>query len=248
MKLQLNRAAVIVLFAAASFFTSCKSYNVASRYTSKYINANTGKVSAQVPETFELGYTMLALTDLAQTDTTIINKNTAYYHELMAWFNKYKDHKGVRHLNADLNRNANMIKCYLDGLYAFQLNDGRVALKTSYRIDLNKVDFKRYALLLQNFYKETNFHEFYTQHQGMYADMVQRANGMFNYNEMQKGISTQANGYQVVLSPLINAYAGTMQIKGHTYNECIVFPRMSTNGLSYAFKENIAIDNKSKAY
>lgn len=227
----------IVLFTAALFLNSCKSYNVASRYTSKYINASTGKVSAQIPETFELGYTMLALTQLAQNDTSVINRNTPYYQDLMTWFGQYKNHKGVMHLNADLSRNPKMIKSYLDGLYAFQMSHGRVALKDNYRIDLNKVDFKRYALLLQNFYKETNFHEFYTRHAILYSEMIQKANSLFTFQEAQRMLNSHVKGYQVILSPLAKGYAGTMEIKGHAYSECIIFPRLSANGITYAMAD-----------
>ncbi|WP_345954109.1 DUF4932 domain-containing protein [Mucilaginibacter sp. PAMB04168] len=234
-----TQTAALLVSAAAMFFTSCKSYNVASRFNSKYISANSGKLNATVPENFELGYTMLALTDLAQKDTSIINQNTAYYRELMAWFNKYKDNKGVKQLNADLSRNPKLVKSYLDGLYAFQLNDGRFALKSSYRIDLNKVDFKRYAILLEKFYKATNFHEFYAQHADLYTQMVQKANSTYTYEEAQKTVNGAVKGYQVVLSPLTKVYAGTMEIKGHAYSECIIFPRLAVEGRSYAMKEAI---------
>ncbi|QJD95800.1 DUF4932 domain-containing protein [Mucilaginibacter robiniae] len=234
MSRRLTSAIALVLSAATLMLGSCQSYNVASRYTSRYINANSGKVSAEVPETFELGYAMLALTDLAQKDTAIINRNTPYYQDLMAWFSKYKDHKGVARLNADLSRNPRMIKCYLDGLYAFQLNHGRVVLKENYRIDLNKVDFKRYAPLLQSFYKETNFNEFYNHHQILYSEMIQQANSLFTFAEAQKKVNNKVDSYQLVLSPLTKAYAGTMEIKGHAYSECIIFPRLSAKGISYA--------------
>lgn len=237
-----NLVVAVVLFACTLFLNSCKSYDVASRYTSKYIKSNIGKVSAEVPEVFELGYTMLALTDLAQKDSGVINRNTPYYQELMAWFNKYKNHKGVMRLNADLSRNPDRIKNYLDGLYALQVKYNRVSLKTSYRIDLNKVDFKGYALLLQNFYKKTNFHEFYTQHEGYYNDMVQNANSLFTFAEVQKNLNGTVKGYRVILSPLTKAYAGTMQISGRGYSECIIFPALSSKGTNYIMADMIALN------
>ena len=239
MSTKLTLAAVALIAVTSLLFTSCQTQNVAARFNSKYINNNAGKMVAQVPENFELGYTMLALTSLAQKDTAMIDQSTPYYQELMAWFGKYKNHKGVQHLNADLSRNPKLVKSYLDGLYAFQLNEGRLGLKSSYRIDLNKVDFKRYSILLERFYKETNFHEFYTQHANLYAQMVQKANTIYTYNEAKTTVNGTVKGYQVILSPLTKGYAGTMEIKGHSYSELIVFPRLSVNGRNYAMKDAI---------
>ncbi|QJD95801.1 DUF4932 domain-containing protein [Mucilaginibacter robiniae] len=237
----------VVLFAAALFLNSCKSYDVASRYNSQYIKTSTGKVSAEVPEVFELGYAMLALTDLAQQDTTIINHNTPYYQDLIARFGKYKNHKGVMRLNADLSRNPKRIKNYLDGLYALQVKYNRVSLKSNYRIDLNKVDFKGYALLLQNFYKQTNFHEFYTQHEDLYHEMVQNANSLFTFAEVQKSLNTNVKGYQIILSPLTKAYAGTMEIKGRGYSECIIFPPLATaQGTRYMMSDMMALNKPTE--
>jgi hypothetical protein len=245
MKLRFTLTVAVIVIATASFLTSCKTANVAAHYSTKYINANNGKLSAQVPETYELGYAMLALTNLAQNDTSIINTNTPYYNDLITWLGKHKNHKGVLQLNAQLSRNPKMIKNYLDGLYAFKMNGNRFVLKESYRIDLNKIDFKRYALLLQSFYKETNFHEFYTLHQGYYAGMIQNANSSYSFEEAQKTLNRPAKGYQIILSPLTKGYAGTMEIKGRTYSEYIVFPRAATSGMSTAAK--YAVNNTRSA-
>ncbi|CAM3701906.1 DUF4932 domain-containing protein [Mucilaginibacter galii] len=231
--------ATLCIIAAASLFTSCKSYDVASRFNSKYVIASSGKMNAEVPENFELGYAMLALTNLAQKDTAIVDQNTAYYHDLMTWMGKYKNHKSVELLNATLSRNPKLVKSYLDGLYAFQMNGNRFSLKSSYRIDLNRVDFKRFAILLEKFHKDSRFHEFYVQHNGLYADMIQKANNLYSFNEA-KTVNGTVKGYQVILSPLTKGYAGTMEIKGHAYSELIIFPRMSVNGRYYAMKEAIA--------
>lgn len=230
--------ATLCIITAASLFTSCKSYDVASRFNSKYATANAGKMTAEVPETFELGYAMLALTSVAQKDTAMVDQNTAYYHDLMNWMSNHKNHKSVELLNTAITRNPKLVKSYLDGLYAFQMNGNRFALKSSYRIDLNKVDFKRFALLLEKFNKDTRFHEFYVNHNSLYADMVKKANSLYTFNDA-KMVNSNVKGYQIVLSPLTKGYAGTMEIKGHAYSEMIIFPRLSVNGRYYAMKDAI---------
>ena len=211
--------AAIILFAAVSILTSCQTQNVASRFTSKYAKANAGKVYAQSSETVELGYAMLALTDFAQNDTTIINHN-AYYTEVVNKFSAFKNSKGVKQLNAQLSRNPSLAKSYVEGLYAFQMTGARFGLKADYRIDLNKIDFKRYGALLENFYKEAAFHSFYMQHEGMYSEMVAKANSEFTLSAAQKTINAQ--GYHIIVSPLAKGII-TMTIKGHVYTEGVIF-------------------------
>ncbi|MDT3402131.1 DUF4932 domain-containing protein [Mucilaginibacter terrae] len=211
--------AAIILFAAA-FFTSCQTQNVASRFTSKYAKANAGKVYAQSSETVELGYAMLALTNFAQNDTNIVDHTSAYYAEVMNKFSALKNSKGVQQLNAQLSRNPSLAKSYVEGLYAFQMNNGRFGLKSDYRIDLNKIDFKRYGALLENFYKEAAFHNFYMQHEGMYNEMVAKANNEFTLTAAQKAVNAQ--GFHIIVSPLAKGTT-TMAIKGHAYTEGVIF-------------------------
>jgi hypothetical protein len=224
MKKNFTFAAIILL--AVVFFSSCQTQNVASRFTSKYAKANAGKVYAQTSETVELGYTMLALTELAQKDTNVVEHNTAYYAELNAWFGKYKNNKGVQQLNAQLSRNPQFVKNYVDGLFAFQMNEGRFGLKADYRIDLNKIDFKRYGALLEKFYKETNFHAFYMQHQELYTQMILKANEQYDMAKLQSTVNAQ--GYKVIVSPLTKA-TNTMTIKGSAYTEGVVFAAIKMN-------------------
>jgi len=220
MKTNFKLTAIVSLLATVASLTSCQTQNVASRFTSKYAKANLGKVNVQSSETVELGYAMLALTDVAKNDTNIVNQNSAYYKELIVKMEKYKHLKGVKQLNAQLSRNPQLLKSYINGLYAFQMHDGRFGLKADYRIDLNKIDFKRYGILLEDFYKETGFHSFYIQHQNVYNQMVQKASDQYTIAEAQKTMNAQ--GYHVIVSPLTKTIV-TMTIKGHVYTEGVIF-------------------------
>ena len=237
MKTNFTLTAVIILFAAVVSLTSCQTQNVASRFTSKYAKANSGKIYAQSSETVDLGYAMLALTDVAKNDTNIVNQNSAYYKELIIKLDQFKNLKGVKQLNAQLSRNPLLVKNYIDGLYAFQMRDGRFGLKADYRIDLNKVDFKRYSILLENFAKETGFHNFYMQHQELYNEMVQKANNQYTLAEAQKTVSAQ--GYHIIVSPLTKNTA-TMTIKGHVYTEGVIFAGININNAQAASQQVLA--------
>jgi hypothetical protein len=184
MKINYNAPLICcVLLGAVTILNSgCKSYDdVAGRYTSKHIKANTNQVTAQIPETDELGYILFALTDVGQADNSVLNKETPYYKEVMKRFSGLKNHKAVKLLNADLLRDAKSFNHFRNGLYAFTLNErNQLALKTDYRIDLNRVDFRRYAPLLHDFAEKSKFRKFYAEHADAYTKIIQEQGQQLN--------------------------------------------------------------------
>jgi len=238
----ISRKIYILLFlslnAAALLLHSCTSYDVAPRYTDKYIASGTGNLTAQVPEAYELGYAVLALTDLAQKDTSLIDKSTPYYKEFTAYFAKYKNHKAVVQLNQSLVTYPKLFKSYRNGLYAFKMFDDRLVLKDNYRIDVNKMKFSRYQRLLQNFYSVTKFHKFYNAHENVYKQLVKRSDNFLSFDIAQKIISKDSKSFQVVLSPLTKGYPATMEIKSKGFVESIIFPYVDNNGLVYGEKSD----------
>ncbi|WP_295768395.1 DUF4932 domain-containing protein [uncultured Mucilaginibacter sp.] len=210
----------------------CKSYDVTSRYTPRYIASNTGKLAVVTPEAYELGLSILALTELAGRDTSLINTNTDYYRNFKAYFDKYKSHKAVVQLNAGLT-SAKMVEQFRNGLFAFRLIDGRFALNENYRIDNSKIQFKRYAILFEDFYRDSNFEGFYSAHQSTYSQMRQKAEGLVNFDNLKSTLNKDANSFHIVVSPLMKGFAGTMDIKGMNFNECVVFPYLTPSSLVY---------------
>ncbi|MFD1255335.1 DUF4932 domain-containing protein [Mucilaginibacter terrae] len=229
-----------VLFGAITLFNSgCKSYDdVASRYTSKHIKANTNQIAAQIPETGELGYILLALTDVGTTDTSLINKDTQYYKEVIAHFNGFKNHKIVKQLNKDLQGNINNFTHFRNGLYAFKLNDrNRMVLKTDYRIDLNRVDFRRYTTGMQDFIASTKFREFYAKHKDLYTKIIQNQSSQLTMNAawatMGKQYTEPFQSYQVIMSPLMRGNSSTLAISGRGFRECLIFAESADKALLY---------------
>jgi hypothetical protein len=238
----------ILLSAVSTFITGCKSYDIAPRYTAKHIKANTNQIVAQVPETYELGYVILALTDLGQQDGNLINKSTPYYQEVIQHFAAYKNHKAVKQLNKDLAEDKNRLKYFRNGLYAFYFNSNRFVLKADYRIDLNRVDFKKYAHLLQDFAKESGYRDFYKQHESFYADMIQAEQQQLSmasaWKSVEKDYTTPFQSYQVILSPLMKGQIGTLAINSHRFNECLIFSQSGKDKVSYG-QNNAAAADKS---
>jgi len=228
-------ACTTLLIAAFTTFTSCKSLDVAPRYTDHYIKSNEGKVTTQAPEAYELGYVILALTDVARRDSALIDTKSAYYKDVMSYFEKYKSHNAVTRLNRDLTAFPKRLSTYRNGLSAFNMHNGRFALDENYRIDVNKMEFNRYSLLLQDFYRDSNFGKFYTEHKAVYARMVAEASGIATYASLQQQLNKNkdAKSYKILLSPLMKGTPDMMLIKGNGFSECIMFPYLTPQGLVY---------------
>jgi len=228
---------VVLLTGVAMFGYGCKSYDdIAAHYSSKHIKDNTGKVIAQVPETNELAYIVYSLTDVSLTDTTFIDKNSAYYKEVIKQFAAFKSHKVVKQLNSDVSRDAKNLLRFRNGIYAFTLNERNdLALKLDYRTDLNRIDFRRYAPLLEDFAKKSNFRNFYKQHKDLYNQIILNAGKTLSVDDAWAGVSKDYkepfNSYQLILSPLIKGKSTTLAIKSSDFRECLIFAQSSSHAL-----------------
>jgi hypothetical protein len=230
-----------VLLGAVTILNSgCKSYNdVAGRYTSKHIKANTNQVTAQIPETDELGYIIYALTDAAKNDNSTLNKETAYYTEVIKHFGGLKNHKAVKLLDAQIARDAKSFNHFRNGLYAFNFNErNQLALKSDYRIDLNRIDFRRYAPLLHDFAEKSNFRKFYAAHADVYTKIIQEQGQQLTMNSawasMGKQYAEPFQSYKVILSPLMKGYSSSLAISSRGFRECLIFSESANKALLYS--------------
>ncbi|WP_345952756.1 hypothetical protein [Mucilaginibacter sp. PAMB04168] len=230
----------MLLGAAVMLSTGCKSYNdLAGHYSSKHIKANTNQVTAQIPETGELGYILLSLTETGSNDTTLINKESAYYKDVMKQFAAFKNHKAVKLLNSDLLANGNNFSHFRNGLYAYKFNKhNNMVLKTEYRVDLNRVDFRRYVGAIEDFIEKTNFRSFYAEHNNLYTKIIKEQGQQLNMNAawatMGKQYTQPFQSYQVILSPLMKGSASTLAVSGRGFRECLIFAESTNKALFYS--------------
>ncbi|WP_295768400.1 DUF4932 domain-containing protein [uncultured Mucilaginibacter sp.] len=228
-----------VLLGAVTFNTGCKSYDdIASHYSSKHIKANKNLVKTQIPETGELGYIVLALTEAG---SNYVNTNSPYYDEVVKHFSTFKNHKVVEMLNEDLKENPEFFSHFRNGLYAFTVNKhDKVVLKTDYRIDLNRVDFRRYTSALNDFMEDSKFREFYTAHKDFYSKIEAAQNqnltmtAAWNSVGQNKKYTKPFQSYQVIVSPLMKGETSTLSVSGRGFSECLIFAESADKVLASA--------------
>lgn len=230
---------LVLLGAVTLLSNGCKSYDdVSARYSSKHIKANTNQISAVIPETDELGYIMLSLTDVGSKDTSLINKDTPYYKEVMKHFAAFKDHKVIKQFNEDLKEDAGTFNHFRNGLYAFSFNmRNKLVLKTDYRIDMNRVDFRRYTAGMQDFAAKSGFRKFYAQHANTYTQIIQNQGQQLSMDAawatMGKHYSEPFNSYKVIVSPLMKGSSSSLAISGRGFRECLIFAESANKAMLY---------------
>lgn len=226
-----------VLLGAVTLATGCKSYNdVTAHYSSKHIKANKNQIKVQIPEVSELGYIVLALTDAGKN---YVNTNSPYYDEVVNHFSAFKHHKAVETLNEDLKENPETFTHFRNGLYAFMINkQERIVVKTDYRIDLNRVDFRRYTAALSDFMEDSKFREFYAAHKDFYSKLEAAQSqsltmtAAWNTVGKNKKYTQPFQSYQVIMSPLMKGESSTLAISGRGFSECLIFAESTDKALA----------------
>jgi len=234
-----------VLLGAVTLATGCKSYNdVAAHYSSKHIKANKNQIKAQIPEASELGYIVLALTDAGKS---YVNTNSPYYDEVVKHFAAFKNHKAVEILNEDLKENPEIFTHFRNGLYAFMINKhDRMVVRTDYRIDLSRVDFRRYTSSLNDFMEDSNFRKFYAAHKDFYSKMEAAQSqsltmtAAWNTVGKNKKYVTPFQSYQVIMSPLMKGETTTLAISGRGFSECVIFAESNDKALALSIDKSTA--------
>ncbi len=248
MKLRYKASALgTALFGAVTMMSvGCRSYSdVAAHYSNKHIKENNNQVTAQIPEASELGYILMALSDIGNTDNEMIDKGSPYYQEVMTYFGRFKDHKAVRMINRDLKQDPAIFTHLRNGLYAYRFNDrNRMVLKTDYRIDLNPIDMRVYTGAIENFMKDSKFRSFYKQHEAFYNDIIKQESAQLTMNavsaNMTKRYKSPFNSYQVIMSPLMKGYNSSVELDGRGFRECLIFAQTANQVLLYSANQGVA--------
>ncbi|MDT3405508.1 DUF4932 domain-containing protein [Mucilaginibacter terrae] len=237
-----------VMLGAVTLATGCKSYNdVTAHYSSKHIKANKNQIRAQIPEVTELGYIVLALTDAGKN---YVNTNSPYYDEVVKHFAAFKNHKAVETLNEDLKESPETFTHFRNGLFAFMINkQNRIVVKTDYRIDLNRVDFRRYTAALNDFMEDSKFREFYAAHKSFYSKMEAAQSQSLSMTSAWSTVGKNKNytkpfqSYQVIMSPLMKGESSTLAISGRGFSECLIFAESTDKALASASDIKVAANS-----
>lgn len=176
------------------------------------------KVTAQesliveLPETYELSNIILAMTKYGQSDKLEVQKNSAYYREILDYFEPVKNHPLLDSVNYSRAKWDYYLSFRTDAYaYTFDATGKLKRVNDFYSMDELK-PFDTHLALINDFVTKSKFRQFYQQHQTFYNYIINNYKTYFHvaasFTFLNERIGKPANfnsnqKYIVVLSPLV---------------------------------------------
>ncbi|WP_420149871.1 DUF4932 domain-containing protein, partial [Spirosoma sp.] len=145
-------------------------------FSDTYRKENKGKTFVEIPETYELINIAFALTKATQQkESDLIEKDTPYYKELMAYFTPYSHEPIITILDSVLTKNQSDYFPLKMDAYSFLIDrQGTIRQSPVYdRTAWGKENSLRpYMGQLQQFARKSKFVDFYRRHQPYYNRLI----------------------------------------------------------------------------
>lgn len=173
-------------------------------------HAQKAPVEVQFSETYELANVILALTPYGIADEFEVQKNTAYYREVMAWFAPMKDHPLLQQANYSREKWDYYLAFRTDA-FAFAFDEqGKIRRQFRFYTQRGLKPFDNLLPLVQDFAEKSNFRQFYKQHQPERDAIVRRYEAYYMVPQMQAFLQREFGTFAsndrnlIVLSTLVN--------------------------------------------
>jgi hypothetical protein len=218
----------------------------AAVFTDEYIAANSGKITLQIPEVYELVNIAIALTEVGRNDRWLVVKDTDYYARMMQYFGDDLDHPFVTALNQELEANRmRYARLKMNG-YAFEY-DSQGEIQRSPIYDRTGFAGQRENSLLpyfeqmRAFSRDTSFRAFYDRERATYAEQVRFYREEIDLDAMNEWLGAQFPGVdaydtvKIVFSPLVGGTQSVTWIEQDGFRELqphVNFPYRRMKGVS----------------
>lgn len=199
----------------------------------KHLQAQ-NRFEVSIPETYELSNIILALTAYGRSDGWEVQKNTAYYNEVIAYFAPVNAHPLLQKVNYSRALWESYLSFRTDAAaYVFD-GSGKLARTNAFYANKGQKPFDAHLDLIQDFIQKSNYREFYKAHLPLYEGIVANyadyymLDAMRTFLERESGRATPAPGrgtYKVILSPLAGRMNCHRDIDSITTAD---FPSLST--------------------
>jgi len=204
------------------------------------ICASTKHLSAQknfevsIPETYELSNIILALTDYGRSDAWEVQKHTAYYNDVLEYFEPVKAHPLLQKVNYSRALWEDYLSFRTDAAaYKFD-NNGKLTRMNNFYANKGHQPFDENLDLISDFIQQSNYRNFYKAHSALYSAIVANYSGYYMLDTMkmflakESGIveaATNRGIYRIILSPLVGRMNCHRNIDSVTTAD---FPSLST--------------------
>lgn len=201
-----------------------------AEFNEPYRKANSGQLSFETPESYELCYVALSLAMAGKnTNYYPLNVNSDYYKEIISYFTAFSTHPLIQALQSAIRANGNTAfysLCMDSYSYSFDAK-GQLEKLPRYKNLGNRVRIEEDLALWQDFVKVSGFRKFYEEHAGFYKSMADEAKASLAFNDAwawtEKNFSYRVNDYRFVLSPLSNSFYRRNELTHNGYAETLLF-------------------------
>ncbi len=192
-----------------------------AQYDSDYVQQHRGKVTAEIPEVYELTNIVLAVADKFHQTNYGSRVEGDYYQAVMQWFAPFKEHALFSALN-----NVDYYSLVENGP-AYEFINDEIRPSTIYVGFRAKDALVTNITLLESFAKASDFRTFYQQQQGYYLRLIKQ----FQADTQPKTIWTwlesqfpaRYQSYKVFFSPLGVGRHSARMYENNGFKESIMF-------------------------
>lgn len=192
-----------------------------------------GKVVVEVPEVYELMQIACSLTESFQDDSNLLRKNRDYYDDVYKHFEDFENHPLVLTVNDFFTKHGiprsqhsirlNSLNYNLDRNYNVNLKNFLIPL--SNRDQDKTFIIPNYIDLIEDFAKQSNFKDFYEQHNSYYNRLINNYYKLCDFQGMKTWLENKFDSkyqsYRIIFSPLTGGFNSTVRFP--TMNQIFAF-------------------------
>jgi hypothetical protein len=167
-------------------------------------------VKIELPESYELGNIILALTEYGRTDPYDVQKTPPYYDEIITYFEPVKDHPLLKKVNYS-RKDWKKFLGFRTDFYAFSFDEESI-LKRDFPFNsfgVKEVDEN--LELINDFVKKSNYRTFYKNHKQFYNTLITNYKEYYYINDTysfldriaEKPKNENTKTYVIAISPLV---------------------------------------------
>lgn len=169
-----------------------------------YIQEKKGKITVQIPETYELLHVVIALGEYGSQNEMIF-KNTDYYREVKDYFSAYSEHPIVTKVSQSLTKSRGNYNHWKNYTVSYRFEGNKIVHAGNHRVPSQNV-FGQNLDLFSDFAEKSDYLEFYRNHQDFYQKQIVQFEAeapvkkMWSWLESNFPVSYQS--HSVFFSPL----------------------------------------------
>lgn len=192
-----------------------------AEYSNHYIEQHKGKVTAQIPEVYELTNIVLALADKFHQTTFGAYSEGDYYRQMMKWFAPFKDHM--------LFEKINKIDYYslVENGPAYVFDKDKIQKSEVYSGFREQDAVAEHIEQLESFAKVSGFRAFFQQQQPYYLSLTKQFLADTQPENIRKWLELQFparyQSYKVFFSPLGAGRHSARMYENNNFKESVMF-------------------------